>query len=472
MNEENLVLPDMRTKAGQWPLITTLTETFGLGRGAIICALGLIGGVLLAAAIYFIASGPPSQLIITSGPAGSSFETNAFKYRAILARSHVELVVLPSRGSLENLERLSVTPHRADIGFVQSGMTNGHSVSNLMSLGSVAYQPMLVFYRGSNRLEVLSALAGKRLAIGPEGSGTRTLALTLLATNGLADGATNSYAAGTNQFLNYDAPEAAKALLAGTVDAAFMMGDSASPAIMRTLLRTPGIQLLDFGQADAYTRRFRFLNKLELPRGSLDFGKDLPRQDAFLVGPTVQLVARADLHPALSDLLIEAAQEVHGNATLLQRHGEFPAPLEQDIKLSDDAVRYYKSGKSFLYRHLPFWMASLATRIVVVIVPVFVVLVPGLKLIPTLFRWRVRLKLLRWYRTLLGFEREAANCRPDERLSLAHRLDLLEAAVNKIKIPASFADQFYALRADIVFVRNRLGVEPPKHPQDPPGAMR
>ena len=182
----------------------------------------------------------------------------------------------------------------------------------------------------------------------------------------------------------------------------------------------------------------------------------MPPHVTFLIGPTVQLVARADLHPALSDLLIEAAQDVHGNATLLQHRGEFPAPLEQDLRLSEDAVRYYKSGKSFMYRHLPFWMASLMTRVVVVFVPMLVVLVPGLKLIPTIFRWRVRLRMLRWYRTLLGFEVEVAHCQPPERIVLLRRLDAIEAAVNKTKVPASFADQFYSLRGHIDFVRSRL----------------
>jgi len=158
------------------------------------------------------------------------------------------------------------------------------------------------------------------------------------------------------------------------------MGDSASPASIRTLLHTRGIRLFNFTQADAYVRRFRYLSKLDLPPGALDLGSNMPPQTLVLLAPTVELIARPDLHPALSDLLIEAAREVHGRATLIQRAGEFPAPLEHEYRISDDAARYYKSGKGFVYRHLAFWLASLVDRAAVVLVPIIVVLIPGLRL--------------------------------------------------------------------------------------------
>jgi hypothetical protein len=235
------------------------------------------------------------------------------------------------------------------------------------------------------------------------------------------------------------------------------MGDSASVQNMRTLLRTEGIHLFDFTQADGYIRRINYLNKLELPKGSIDFGRDIPSHDINLIGPTVEIIARPDLHPALSDLLIEAAQEVHGSASLLRRRGEFPSPLEHEFPISSDASRYYKSGKGFLYRYLPFWMASLVNRIIVVFVPMIVILIPGLRAIPALFRWRIRLRIFRWYRALLALEQDlVAEMSPELRAELLFRLDHIEEAVNKMKMPASYAEQFYVLRGHIAFVRSRL----------------
>lgn len=425
------------------------TETFGLGRAAALSALCLVGGVVVLAVYAFVASAPPSTLVITSGPEGSLFRTNAEKYRIILARSHVKLDILPSHGSLENLQRLDDPAFKVDIGFVQGGITNASHLERLVSLGSVSYQPLLIFYRGTGTIELLSQLAGKRLTIGPVGSGTHSLALTLLSANGIEPG-------GPTKLEELDAEEAAKALLSGTVDAVFLMGDSASASIMRQLLRAKDIRLLSLVQADGYTRRIRYLNKLEIPRGSIDFGNDVPPHDIELVAPTVELIAREKLHPALSDLLLEAAREVHGNASLMQRRGEFPAPLEHDIRISQDAARFYKSGKSFLYRHLPFWLASLVNRVLVVFLPAIVLLIPGLRLIPTMLRWRVKLKLYRWYRALLLLEKDMLAPGTEGRGELLRRLDEIEEAVHRMKVPASFADQFYGLRGHIDFVRERL----------------
>ena len=430
-------------------LLSLFTETFGLGRAAAVGAILLIGLATLLAIFLFLKSAPPTTLVITSGPKGSLFQTNAEKYRLIMARNGVTLRVLPSHGSLENLERLQSSSLRVDVGFVQGGVTNGSALEKLVSLGSIAYQPLLVFYRGTTTVELLSGLKGKKLAIGPVGSGTHTLALALLAANGIEPG-------GATSLVDLDGGSAAQALLAGSVDAAFLMGESASAQTMRQLLRTADIQLLSFAQADGYVRRIRYLNKLELPEGSIDLGKNIPAHDVNLIGPTVELLARENLHPALSDLLLETAREVHGNASLLQRRGEFPAPLEHDFRISPEAIRYYKSGKSFFYRHLPFWLASLVNRLLAVVLPLIVVLVPGLRTIPALFRWRIKLRLYRWYRALLLVERDLVVQPTEKREELLSRLDDIERAANKMKVPASFADQFYALRGHISFVRDRL----------------
>jgi hypothetical protein len=429
---------------------TMFTEIFGLGRSAALSAVLLISLVTISALFWFFYSAPPRTIILTSGPEGSVFRMNAEKYRTILARNGVKVKILPSQGSLENIKRLADPSFKVDIGFVQGGVAEGLAIDRLASLGSVSYEPRLVFYRSTQPLDQLSRMNGKRLAIGPEGSGTRSLALVLLASNGIEPG-------GATALVDLDAEDAAKALIEGRADAVFLMGDAASPQTMRTLLRTPGVRLFDFTQADGYTRRIGYLNKLELPRGSIDFGRDIPARDISLIGPTVELLARADLHPALSDLLLEAAREVHGKPGLFKRRGEFPAPLEHEFPISSDAVRFYKSGKSFLYRYLPYRLASLVNRFLVVAVPMVVVLLPGLRSIPALYRWRIRLRIFRRYRALLVLERELfAHGAAGEREKILDRLDHIEEQVNKMKIPASFADQFYVLRGHIDFVRDRL----------------
>ena len=400
--------------------------------------------------LRFIHPAPPDTIIMSSGPDGSSFRLSADRYAKILARSGVKLQILPSQGSLENLQRLKDPKFKVDIGFVQGGVAVAGETDQLVSLGSLFNVPMMVFYRSAKPVERLSEFARKRIAIGQAGSGTHALALILLKANSIEPG-------GSTTLLEVSGEQAADALLGGKIDAALLMGDSATPAIMRKLLNTPQIRLLNFRQADAYARRYAYLNKLELPMGSLDIGKNLPAEDYALIGPTVELVARADLAPALSDLLIEAAREVHGRAGLLQHAGQFPAPLEHDFRISDDATRYYLSGKGFLYRNLPFWLANIVNRVAVVVVPVVVLLIPGLRLVPWLYSWRIRSRIYRWYGALIAIERAAlAEPNAAEREKLLKRLDEIENAVNQMKVPLAFADQFYVLRVHIGFVRDRL----------------
>jgi TRAP-type uncharacterized transport system substrate-binding protein len=430
-------------------------DNFGMGRNASLAVTAIAVLLVIFACFWFFYSAPPKSLAITCGEKGSLYYSVAEKYAAILARDGVRLVILPSAGSLENLKRLADPSFEADIGFVQAGLAKGHAVDNLVSLGSVSYQPLLVFHRMREPVERLSQLAGSRLAVGREGSGTRLLALTLLSANGIEAG-------GATTFLELEGERAAEALMKGEVDAVFLMADSASSRTMRSLLQTRGIELVDFTQADAYVRRIGYLSKLRIPRGAMDFGKNIPARDVTLVSPTVELIARKDLHPALSDLLLAAAVEIHGRAALFQNRGEFPAPLENEYRISDDAKRFYKSGKTFLYRYLPFWLASLINRILLVFVPLIIILIPGLKTIPALLQWRMKLRINRWYRLLLLVEQDTlVRLSAGECEALARRIDDIESEVHRMKVPASYGDQFYGLRTHIAFVRDRLQAAAP-----------
>jgi TRAP-type uncharacterized transport system substrate-binding protein len=425
-------------------------ETFGIGPIASLATIIFVSLVIIIAVFWFFHSAPPNTIIFTSGDDGTSFQRNAEKYAKILARSGVKMKILPSEGSLENLERLKNPSFKVDVGFVQTGVAKGQDIDKLVSLGSISYEPLHIFYRSDKPFDILSQFTGKRLAIGENGTGTQVLALELLAMNGIKPG-------GSTTLLEMDDDEAEAALLAGKIDAAFMMSDSASSKTVHVLLIKPGIRLFDFSQADAYTHRITYLHKTVLPKGSIDFGKNIPDHDISLVSPTVELIARADLHPALSDLLLEAATEVHSRAGLTHRRGEFPAPHEHEYRISADASRFYKSGKSFLYRYMPFRLASLLNRILVVFVPMILVLIPGMRSIPAIYRWQIRLRIFRWYRALMVLESDMASSpTPGKGEEIMRRLEHIEKAVNKMKVPVSFAGQFYGLRGHIGFVRERL----------------
>jgi TRAP transporter TAXI family solute receptor len=440
------------------PMVSTLSETFGFSKTVATMVAFFIIALFALAVIWFVRSAPPRTITISAGPSGSKYEQYAESYKEILATHGVTLRILHSKGSQQNLHRLQSSQWDVDIGFVQGGIADSKTLKDLVSLGSITYQPLMIFYRSSTTFTLLSELAGKRIATGALGSGTHVLALAILRANGIT---------GANAtLLDVEADAAAAGLLNGKLDAIFLMGDSASIHTLQTLLHSPDVQLYSFTQADAYVRRreFTYLNKMVLPEGSLDLGKDLPAHDVVLLGPTVGLVARKDLNPAMSDLLIGVAQEIHQPATIFQKQGEFPAPLEHTLKINDhdelqvgaDAARYYKSGKGFTYKYVGnFWLASLINRIAVAFLPLVLVLVPAIRFFPNAYKLRIRLRFYHFYRRLIRLEREAWDAQtrdPD----LLKRLDEIEDAVNKLKVPASLADQYYALRGYINFVRGRL----------------
>ena len=410
--------------------------------------------VIAAAAVVAVKvmqPAPPSAIRFVSGPPGSTFRTNAEKYKKRIEAHGVKVEVIDSQGSLENLARLAAPKSKVqvDVGFVQAGLHEGTDISTLVSLGTMFPLPLLVFERLPETADRLTDLKGKRLAVGPEGSGTRWLALTLLKDSRMDKAVTLVPAAGE---------EAARLMEAGEIDAAFFMGDTATTEIMKKLRAVPGVHIMDFRQADAYARVYEYLDKLTLPEGAMDFADNHPGHTLHLVSAPAELIARADLHPALSDVLIAAAREIHGASGMFRDAGEYPKQIEHDIPLSEEAERYYKSGGQFLYRRLPFWLASLIDRVLVVLLPLLVVVVPATRLTPQIYRWRVRSRIYRWYGALMAIDREVLNSAraPDERERLGKRLDEIEQAVNDLKTPPSFADQLYVLREHVGLVRGRL----------------
>jgi TRAP-type uncharacterized transport system substrate-binding protein len=407
-------------------------------------------------AVKFIGPAPPNSIVLLAGPKESSYYNIAERYAKIITRSGVKLQVVETGGAQDNLRRLADHKIHADVGFVLGGVTEGIETGGLMSLGSMFVQPVLVFYRGKESVDRLSQLEGKRVAIGPEGSGTHALAMKFLVANGMDKGPT--------QLLDLDGDDAVDALKQGKIDAAFLMGELVRGQVTRGLLKVPGIRLMNFTQADGYMRRLKFLSRLTLPRGAFDLGQDLPPQEVELVGPTVELIAREDLHPALSDLLISAAKEIHGPAGMYRKAGEFPAPLERDFPISEDAQRFYRAGTPFLYKKLPFWMASLVDRVLVVLVPLVVIVIPVIRIVPPLYRWRVRSRIYRWYGALMALERDMlAHPAPERAQEILTRLHDIQESVNNMRTPLAFADQLYVLREHINGVRNRLAGEADRH---------
>lgn len=405
----------------------------------------------------FVQPAPPRVVVMSTGGEGGAYHQHALRYQAILARDGVKLELRPSSGAVENVARLRDPESGVSLAFVQGGVARAADPPLLETLGSMYYEPVWVFYRGARRLDRINELAGKRIAVGPEGSGTRRLALAILEASGLE--------AGRNVTLvDSIGPAAADALIGGAVDVVFIVTGPGAP-VVRRLVQTDGIRLLSFSRASAYVARLPFLHQLTLPRGALDLVRDLPSADISLVAPTANLVANESLHPAIAYLVLQAAREVHSGPGPFHRAGEFPSPTDADFPLAGEAERFYKSGPPFLQRYLPFWAATLIDRMIVLLVPLFAVAVPLFRILPGLYAWKVRRKIYRWYGELKFLEEEVRNRPPgDDPTDELARLATIEAEVSDIRVPLGFAHEAYTLRMHIRLVRELLKGAPTEAP--------
>jgi len=397
---------------------------------------------------YFVLPAPPRTLVMTTGMEGGSYAVFGERYREVLARDQVRLDLRPSSGSVENLKRLMDKPHTVDVGFVQGGAAFSAEAKNLVSLGAICYSPLWVFYRGDETYDDLSQLKGKKITIGPEGSGARKFGLDLLKEGHAADPPTRLF--------DLTTMAAAKALVEGEVDVVITFGTTDS-ALVRKLLYSPGVKLMNFSQAEAYSRLFPSLSHVILPKGILDLAKKIPASDVHLLAPTTNLIIRDDLHPASIYLLLDAAVEIHGTSGWVHKAGEFPTLKAQDFPLSDQAEQFYKSGRPFLMNYLPFWAATFVERMIRILVPAGIILFPLSRIVPWLYTRRNRSKFYRWYGELKHLESEISEDPRTERAAdYRTRLDQIEDSVNKVSVPVAFYDEVYTLREHIDYVRKKI----------------
>jgi hypothetical protein len=318
--------------------------------------------------------------------------------------------------------------------------------AGLRSLGSVYFEPLWVFHRRTLPVGRLTDLQGLRTAIGAEGSGTRSLALQLLADNGITPG--------NSPLLETGGQAAADALLNGELDAAFFVASPLSP-VVRRLLEDGQIQLLSFARAEAYTRSHRFLSSVILPQGVIDLKRNLPERPTILLAASANLVVRDDLHPALIGLLLQAARTAHGNGGWFEQSGQFPAPEYLVYPLSGEAERFYQYGPPLLQRYLPFWAATLVDRLKVMLLPFLALMLPLFKIMPPIYRWRMRSRIYRWYREVLTIDHLLFQPGADLEQARA-ALERIEHEVAHIEIPLSYAEELYDLRLHISLIQQKL----------------
>ena len=408
----------------------------------------LVTLIALVIAFQYVDPPPPRLIRLATGRDGGGYQAHALQLRSELAKNGITVELVSSEGAIDNLGRLRAGT--VDLAFVQGGTAavSGREAGDdaLRSIASVYYEPAWVFHRAGLEVGALGDLQGRNIGVGVPGSGTRAVALTLLAENGVTEE--------SSRILPASGADAADALIKGELDAVFLVGVTTDIAVDR-LLRAADITTFDFVRAAAYARRHRFLSTVDLPRGAVDLELDLPKATKRLIAPTAQLVTTESFHPALIDLLLESADLVFHHGDLVQSEREFPSLKFLDYPASEISRRYFRSGRPFLYRYLPFRVAAFLDRMKILLLPLLTLVFPLVKLVPPLYRWRVRSRIYCWYRDLLRIESGVDTGTIEDP---GAELDALWTEVGKLTVPPSYADDLYQLKHHIEVVRRRLGV--------------
>ncbi len=410
-----------------------------------------MAAIFFAAAVLVVATLPPRTVVMATGAEGGANHALGLRYREILAKSGVRLQLLPTAGGLENLARLRDPASGVSAAFVQGGTTTKVQSPDLELLGTLFYEPLWLFRRSEIDPNI-QALRGKKVSIGPEGSAGRALALEVL----------ERIKADSIELFDFTPQVAAEKLVAGEIDAAFMVTGWESPVVQR-LITSPGVEIASVPRADAYVALYPFLSKLLLPAGVANLSENRPPADVVLLAPKASLAVRDDVHPAIQHLLLEAATQIHSQPGIFQKAGQFPAAESIDLPLSSEAQRFYKNGRPYLQEYLPFWIATLLEKIIVVFLPLIAVVYPIFKLLPQLYDWFMQSRILRLYDEMKSIESEIESGSGGiGRDAINAKLDHLALRANQLRLPTTYASALYTLRSHMNLVRARLADRTPR----------
>ena len=409
---------------------------------------------LLALTYWWLDPTPPKHVTLATGPAQSAYAEFGKRYAKALAAYGIEVQLLPSEGSSQNLEWL--VAGKADLGFVQGGSSAlpASDHEGLASLGSLFVEPVWLFYRTEAAqkvtkdatLDSLTQLKGLRVNVGTAGSGVPSLMSKLFDVNRIDEGSIT--------LSRLEQTPATVAFLNGELDA-LVFASAPESLMVQMLLQTPGVKLMNFAQSEAYSRRFAFLTPVTLPRGVVDLANDVPPQNVRLVAPTTTLMARDSVHPAVLQLFSQASLAFHSPAGWFNRAHEFPNVANTEFPLSREADRTIRNGIPLMQRYLPFSYANLMERMWLALGIIIAVLLPLSRVVPPLYEFRIRSRVFRWYGQLREIEDRASSSTESPQV-LVDELNRLETRVGKITVPLSYADELYALREHIELVRKRI----------------
>ncbi len=429
-----------------------LLDEIRLGQRGVLRVFGpsaLFVLAVIAATIFFVEPPPPDVLKIATCPVDGRYYSAAKEYATLFEKNHLTLDVLATPGSIENYDLL-LHDDTINVAIVQGGtMPRDEDLSNIVSLAALYMEPVWVFYRRDLKISQIAELRGKRIVVGMERSGTKLLVMTLLDGCGVQEGVDET------KYVRVGGDDGANMLIAGEVDAAFLVTSPDSP-IVRKLLLAKQIAVMNFERHHGYARHFPFLKAVTLQEGVVDLEQNLPSRPVKLIAPIANLIATKDLNDAFVPLLLEAAIKTHESGGLLTPVGEYPSIHGVEFPMNEVARHYLRYGPSFFQKHFSFWGAALISRAKIMLVPLLFLLLPFAKIAAPVYRWRIRSRIYRWYAVLRKIDQSLQDVDDDSLAKLHQKLTVMEQELERESVPLAYMEEFYHLRLHIDLVKKRL----------------
>ena len=397
---------------------------------------------------------PPSSIDIAAGPKGSYLYETAQKYKVEFEKAGVQVNIMETGGTLENLEHVNHPDKLIEFGFLEGGAADRKDYPSLESLGSIAYAPIWVFYRSDlGNIYDINELKGKRIAIGGTSQGIHANALDLL--NAVGINSSNS------KLSNIGREEALKALHSNQIDAMFYSAPAEDP-LVKILFNDARLKSLQWPDAEGIARNLREYHVLNLPFGAIDLANSMPAKDMKVLATTITVITKKDTHSALIYLMMGVMDDIHEAPSIMHAENEFPSDKDVDFPLSNDAEDYYKKGgKPFLQRYLPYWAASFLGKLLLILVPLLAIFYPLSQSYPAIQQWYYTNRVNRFYDQLVKIEKRLDD--GADREIIKYDIQVLRAEIELLikleKIPSMYTNLLYDLRGHVSQVIEEHGLQ-------------
>lgn len=395
----------------------------------------------------FIQPSPKKEITIATGSKSGRYYETALKYKELLEKEKVTVNIINTTGSIENLEL--VQQNKVDIAFVQNGSIK--DTTNIEALASVYNEPLWIFYNKSlENFEYIKDLNSKKISVGEKKSGTEDLTLEILNTNGI-----NSE---NSQLLNYSSEQAKDALIAEEIDAMFLV-TSANTKIIKELLQDKDVGLFSFRRANAYSKKFTYLNTVNLYEGTINLQKNFPNEDKKLLATTALLVVHKDFSDELIRILLKKVKEVHSTKSMFSQADEFPTLNGITIPINEEAERYMIYGDTWLEKIFPYWIASNVDRLKILLIPLITLMIPIFKGVFPLYRWSIRSKIYRWYDELQALDLSLEGLDKEQLKKKLNELEELKREIKaETKVPLAYMGEYYDLIMHIELIISKANI--------------